>query len=62
MKITIKIVREYGNERMYPDCPKSEMFAKLMRRKTFLQADLTLIRGLGFEIVAYKKEAKKIPV
>ncbi len=48
--LTIKEKSVYGKTLLYPACDKSNIFAGLIKAKTFQMSDLTLIAGLGYEI------------
>lgn len=50
MKITVKIRDVYGNEAVYPACPKAEAFARLANTKTLTERALSEIRALGYEV------------
>ncbi len=50
MKITIQIRTIYGNETIYPACPRSVIFARLCGTKTLTAQALRDIRALGYEI------------
>jgi hypothetical protein len=51
MHITVFIKSVYGNDLIYPACPKAQTFAELIGKKTFSLSDLAKIRTLGFEVV-----------
>jgi len=55
LQVTIKNV--YGVERIYPYCPKSEVFAILTNSRTLSENDVKRIKTLGYgcEIVNNKK-------
>ena len=48
--IFVKIKNVYGVERIYPDCPVSEIFASLARTKTLSDNDMSNILKLGYRI------------
>jgi hypothetical protein len=50
MTITVKIRNVYGNERIYPVCPKAATFARLAGTKTLSTYDIRAIKSLGFEV------------
>ncbi len=50
--IFVKIKNVYGVERIYPDCPVSEIFASLARTKTLSDNDISNILKLGYKIEA----------
>lgn len=49
-KITVQIRTVYGNETIYPACPKAVLFARIAGTKTLTTETLRLIRSLGYEI------------
>lgn len=48
--IFIRIKNVYGVEKVYPDCPVSEVFASLTKTKTLSDNDLGNIMKLGYKI------------
>tara|TARA_R110001592_G_scaffold88612_7_gene260929 strand:+ start:96 stop:269 length:174 start_codon:yes stop_codon:yes gene_type:complete len=50
MTIIVKIRNVYGNERIYPVCPKAATFARLAGTKTLSTYDIRAIKSLGFEV------------
>lgn len=52
--VTIKNV--YGNETIYPDCPKSRLLAKLSQRKTFTSDSIRVIKELGYVLIVRQAE------
>jgi hypothetical protein len=48
--IYVKIKNVYGVEKVYPDCPVSEVFASLTKTKTLSDNDLGNILKLGYKI------------
>lgn len=50
MQIIVSIRHVYGNETIYPVCPKAKTLAALAGTKTLTRTALAHIRALGFEI------------
>ena len=48
--ITIKIVNKYGNDLNYPVCDDAKLLCELTSKKTFSNADLFTVKGLGYQI------------
>lgn len=48
--ISVQIKTIYGNEKIYPACPKAETFCKLIGQKTLTEIDIKRIKELGFEV------------
>lgn len=48
--ITVKEKSVYGKVLIYPACDKSNIFAGLIKAKTFQMNDLLLIEGLGYTV------------
>lgn len=48
--ITVQIKTVYGNEVVYPACPRSLLFATIANTKTLTRETLENIQRLGFEI------------
>jgi hypothetical protein len=49
-EITVKEKSVYGKTLIYPACDKSNIFAGLIRMKTFDHSHLRLIEGLGYTV------------
>lgn len=48
--VFVKFKNVYGTEKVYPDCPVSEVFAQLTKTKTLSDNDLANILKLGYKI------------
>ena len=48
--ITIKIVNKYGNDLNYPVCDDAKLLCELTGKKTFNNAELFTVKGLGYQI------------
>lgn len=48
--ITVQIKSVYGEDRVYPACPKAVIFAQMLGTKTLTHSALCHIEALGFEI------------
>lgn len=48
IQVTIKNV--YGEERIYPACPRAEAFAALLGQKTLTRSDIVGIKRIGFTV------------
>jgi hypothetical protein len=44
----------YGNIMIYPSNEGGNIFAKLLRKKTFTHDDIELIKSLGHEVILIK--------
>lgn len=51
MQIIVTIKNVYGNELVYPVCPKARLFAEMVGTKTLTPHQLTKIEALGYTIV-----------
>jgi hypothetical protein len=51
MQIIITVKNVYGNELVYPVCPKAKLFAELAGSKTLTHSALVKIEALGYTIV-----------
>jgi hypothetical protein len=49
-QISVEIKTIYGVDKIYPACPKAELFCKLVSQKTLTQRDVGLIKQLGIEV------------
>lgn len=59
MKVLVSIKQVYGNERIYPECDKSKLFAKLKGQTTLTSSDIRIIKDLGYT-VEVKQEIKEL--
>lgn len=50
IKVHVKIKNVYGVEKIYPDCPISEIFAALTKSKTLSENDIDNIIKLGYGV------------
>ena len=50
MHITVKVKNVYGNDLVYPVDENARTFARLVGAKTLNRWQLSLIKGLGYEI------------
>lgn len=48
--ITVRIIHQYGNERIQPICEKAHYFCDIARARTLTRADIEKIRLLGFSV------------
>lgn len=48
--ITVRIVTQYGNERIFPACANAELFASIAGTKTLSRANIEHIKALGFAV------------
>lgn len=51
MEIKVSVKSVYGEQRIYPACERSLIFAAIAGTKTLAQSDLKLIKQLGFNVV-----------
>ena len=49
-EITVEVRHVYGEEKYYPVCEVSKMFAKIADTKTLTKATLKKIVAIGYEI------------
>lgn len=50
LTIKVQIKSVYGEEKVYPACPKSVIFAKMLGTKTLTHSALCSIEALGYTI------------
>jgi hypothetical protein len=50
MQIKVQIKTVYGEEKVYPACPKAAIFAQMLGTKTLTDAALNSIEALGYTI------------
>lgn len=59
-QIFVNIRNVYGKETIYPACNQSKLLAELANHKTLTQADLRIIRGMGFEVLEAAFDARRV--
>lgn len=50
MSIQVTIKQVYGNELIYPACPKAHTFATMLGQSTLTRRDIASIKALGFTV------------
>jgi hypothetical protein len=65
--VFVKFNKHYGVERIYPDCPITEIFADIAKTKTLSENDLVNIEKLGYKIevrptVYYKSPCGRVTI
>ena len=50
MNIVVKMKSVYGNDLIYPVCPKAKLFARIAGSKTLTSHTIRKIYELGYEI------------
>ena len=50
MKIYLSVKNVFGNVLIYPECPKSKLFARLAKTKTLNKLQLGTIKELGYKL------------
>jgi hypothetical protein len=56
MEILVDVKNVYGQELVYPICPKAKLFAEMVGTKTLTKQVLAHIRKLGYTVVIKQKE------
>lgn len=51
MEITVTIKNVYGEDKVYPACEKSAIFARMLGQKTLTPYDIKNIKDLGYEVM-----------
>lgn len=46
----VSLSRPYGIETLRPECPRSQIFAELLKQKTLTRRDIEQIKRLGFDV------------
>jgi hypothetical protein len=59
-QLLVSIKNVYGNEVIYPECPKSELIARMLRQKTLTRRDIDYLQSetLGYTINVKQLELK----
>lgn len=55
MKLIVEIKTIYGEERVYPVCPKAQLFVELIKGKTLTPHAVEVIKKLGYVIEVKQK-------
>lgn len=53
MEIRVRLKNIYGEDKIYPVCPQSKLFANLAKTKTLTKQTLIIIEKLGYEITIF---------
>ena len=59
LEITVAIKTVYGEDKIYPVCVKSHLFAELVKQKTLTLNDIGIIKRLGYTVEVYSNHDKK---
>ena len=62
MKLIINPKSVYGQEKFYPGCEQSQMFAELLKQSVLTERDLRLIKLMGYTIEMQYKFTKEHPL
>jgi hypothetical protein len=65
--VYVKFKNVYGVEKVYPDCPVTEIFASIAKTKTLSENDLVAIEKLGYKIevkptIRYKSPCGRVTI
>ena len=58
-EIKVRIVGQFGNKRIFPDCEKSELFCTIAGTATLTDAAIKAIKALGY-VVAVVQDVKTL--
>ena len=50
MQINVRIVSQYGQQRIFPDCPTAELFCSIAGSKTLTDGAIRDIKALGYSV------------
>ena len=50
MEIKVKIISQYGNQRIFPACAKAELFCKIAGATTLTDDRIQAIKALGYAV------------
>lgn len=50
MNITVEVRTVYGEDKFYPACEASRLFAQLLGQTTLTRPNLQIIKQLGYEV------------
>lgn len=48
--LEVRVEKPYGVRTIYPECPVSRTFAELLGQKTLTQANVEIIKRLGYTV------------
>ena len=60
MTISVRVERQYGTMRAYPECDKSRLFCALKNRQSLTEDDIGIIKRLGYTVVAVPAAAVEL--
>jgi len=49
-EIKVRIVSQFGNQRIFPACEKAELFCTISRTTTLTDAAILAIKALGYAV------------
>jgi hypothetical protein len=50
MEIKVRIVSQFGNQRIFPACDKAELFCAIAGSRTLTDAAIKAIKALGYAV------------
>lgn len=50
MKLSLKHIRSYGNDRYYPVCALSTMICELLNRKSLTMEQIEIIKKFNYKV------------
>ncbi len=50
MEIKVKIISQFGNQRIFPACPKAELFCEIAGTTTLTDKMVKTIKSLGYTV------------
>jgi hypothetical protein len=58
LTIQVRIVSQYGNERIFPVCDNAKLFADIAGDRTLTMANIQRIKKLGYTVEVIHKVTK----
>ena len=57
--LKVRVVSQYGNERVFPACPQSLLLAELIGKQTFSKEHLGILARLGYTLEPVTPDLQK---
>lgn len=56
LEITVKVVTQYGNRRVFPVCENAKLLAQVAGVATFSEQAIAAIKGLGYSVLVQQEK------
>lgn len=56
MTITVRVVSQYGQRRVFPACPRADLFCEIAGTSTLTERTIKAIKALGYTVNVAQEE------